>query len=309
MDFTRDQAVRRQMGADLALLTVVTIWGATFVMVQDAVREFPVFAFLTIRFILAALVLLPLAWREAPGSRLDRRFLLEGALMGVALAAGYGFQTMGLRFTTPARAGFITGLSVVLVPIASALFLRRPPSRAATLGVGLATVGLGVLSLNSDLRMEMGDLLVFACAISFAAQIVLTASFAPGRPAVRLATIQIVTVALLSGLISLLWEPRWPALTGRTAFAAAFTGVLATSLAFAVQTMAQRFTSPTHTALIFSLEPVAAALFSFILIGEVLTPRALVGCALILAGMVTAEAGDWLWRGAKRVGWGVEGGT
>ena len=209
--------------------------------------------------------------------------------MGIALCAGYGFQTMGLRFTTPAKAGFITGLCVALVPIGSALFLRRPPPRAAVFGVALATVGLGMLSLNADWRISLGDLLVLCCAISFAAQIILTAAFAPGQPAMRLALVQIATVAVICGAISLTWERPWPALTNQAAFAAVFTGVLATSFAFATQTVAQRFTSPTHTALIFSLEPVAAAIFSFLLIGESLTPRAIVGCALILTGMLVAE--------------------
>ncbi|HEY63351.1 MAG TPA: DMT family transporter [Caldilineae bacterium] len=288
--------MRRQMWADLALLAVVTVWGMTFVMVKEAVTSFPVFAFLAARFSVAAVALLPIAWREALGCRFDRRLLWQGALMGVALFAGYGLQTMGLRYTTPAKAGFITGISVVLVPLGSAWFLRRPPSHAATVGVFLATVGLALLSLNEDLAVGLGDLLVLGCAVSFAVQIILTAAFAPGQPAVRLAMVQIATVALLSGVTSLLWEFPLPAINGQVIFAVVFTGVLATSFAFATQTVAQRFTSPTHTALIFSLEPVFAAAFSYLLIGERLTGRALLGCAFILFGMLTAELGDLAWR-------------
>ncbi len=284
---------RRQLWADLMLLAVVAIWGATFVMVKDAVTGFPVFAFLALRFGLATIALLPLAWQEAtPVRGTDGRLWLQGGLMGLALFAGYGLQTMGLRYTTPAKAGFITGLSVVLVPIASSLFLRRPPSRAAGAGVILATAGLALLTLNENLRMGFGDLLVLGCAVGFAAQIVLTALFAPGQPAIRLALAQLAVVTLLSGGISIGWERPWPMINGQALFAAAFTGVLATSFAFAAQTSAQRFTSPTHTALIFSLEPVFAGLFSFLLIGEVLTRRALIGGGLILAGMLLAELGD-----------------
>jgi len=290
-------ASRRQLAADLTLLVVVAIWGATFVLVKDAVTDFPVFAFLSLRFGLAAVVLLPLAWREAPHRRPDRRLILQGSLMGLALFAGYGLQTLGLRLTTPARAGFITGLSVVLVPIGSAWFLRRPPSRTAIAGVSLATIGLALLSFDGDASTGLGDLLVLGCAVSFAAQVILTAAFAPGQPAMRLALVQIATVAVLSLIVSLLWERPWPAIGGQTIFAFAFTGVLATSFAFAAQTFAQRFTSPTHTALIFSLEPVFAVVSSRILIGERLTGQALVGSALILLGMLAAELGDLFWRG------------
>jgi drug/metabolite transporter (DMT)-like permease len=295
--FVSSAIVRRQLWADLALLLVTAIWGATFVMVRDAVSAFPVYAFLTVRFMLAAIALLPLVWCKGTDGWLNKRLITQGGWMGLALFAGYGFQTMGLQYTTPAKAGFITGLSIVLVPVASALFLRRPPTRAATIGIALATGGMAWLSLNADLKVSLGDLLVLVGAMGFAGQIVLTAAFAPRQPALRLAWMQIVTVAFLSGAIALTKEWPWPTISGQVAFAAMFTGVLATSFAFATQTAAQRFTSPIHTALIFSLEPVFAAIFSFFLIGETLTGRDVVGCLLILAGMLTAELGDRLWQG------------
>ncbi|MEA3336728.1 MAG: DMT family transporter [Chloroflexota bacterium] len=291
---------RGQLAADAALLFVTAIWGATFVMVQDAVSGFPVFAFLTLRFSLATLALLPffLRARRSSGFRLnavgtvgfDRlRSLLPGILVGIALFVGYSFQTFGLRFTTPAKAGFITGLSVVMVPIGQALFFRKPPDRGAIAGVGLATVGLALLSLESDLSIHLGDILVFCCAIGFAAHILLVGRFAPAWQPLQLAFVQIVTVAILSlGLAGLAEQPiGWP--TANVWFAAAFTGLLATSLAFFLQSRAQRDTTPTHTALIFSAEPVFAGIFSLLLIGEVLGMRQIAGCALILAGMLAAE--------------------
>jgi drug/metabolite transporter (DMT)-like permease len=291
---------RHQFSADAALLFVTAVWGATFVMVQDAVTTFPVFAFLALRFTLAALVLLPFvahSRQPAPSKRWPRSrtwsswlvVLLPGILVGVALFAGYAFQTFGLRYTTPAKAGFITGMSVVLVPLGQALFLRRPPRRNAVIGVALAAVGLAMLSLQADLSVSLGDLLVLACAVAFAAQILLVGRYAPDWQPLRLALVQIATVAMLSGAAALLVERPigWP--PGNVWFAAAFTGLLATALAFFVQSRAQQATSPTHTALIFAAEPVFAGLFSFWLIGEVLGPRQVVGSALILAGMVTAE--------------------
>ncbi len=208
-------------------------------------------------------------------------------LIGIALFAGYAFQTAGLHLTTPAKAGFITGLSVVIVPVASALLLHQAPARAAWIGVGLAMVGLALLVSTRPPhrpRRPAGVLL----RRRFAIHILLTGRFAPGLHPVPCSFGQVVVVAVLSTIAALLFETR-PAPSGQVRFAAAFTGLFATAVAFGIQTVAQRFTSSTHTALIFAAEPVFAALFSFLLIGEVLGPRQLLGCALILAGMVVAE--------------------
>ena len=172
-------------------------------------------------------------------------------LIGVALFAGYSFQTAGLHLTTPAKAGFITGLSVVIVPLFAALILRQPPSRNAWLGVGLAVVGLGLLTLQAGLGVEVGDLLVLCCAVAFAAHILLTGHYAPRYDPLRLTLGSLVTVAVLSGAAALIFDRPWDpaALTPSVLFAAAFTGVFATSVAFVLQTQAQRFTTSTHTAL------------------------------------------------------------
>ncbi|HSN74733.1 MAG TPA: DMT family transporter [Anaerolineae bacterium] len=293
---------RQQLTADASLLFVTAVWGATFVMVQDAVTGFPVFAFLALRFALAALVLLPFfiqsrSVRRDDFSRSPRRKATEvattnwlpGVLVGLALFAGYAFQTFGLRYTTPAKAGFITGMSVVLVPLGQAIFLRRMPRRNSIIGVALAAAGLSLLTLQANLSVNSGDLLVLACAVAFAAHILLVGRYAPGWPPLRLAFVQILTVAVLSSAAALLLERPIGLPPGNVWFAAAFTGLLATALAFFVQSRAQQDTSPTHTALIFAAEPVFAGLFSFLLIGEVLGPRQVVGSALIVAGMVTAE--------------------
>lgn len=178
---------------------------------------------------------------------------------------------------------------MVLVPLGQAIFLRRPPRRNSLIGVGLAALGLALLSLQADLGVSRGDLLVLACAVAFAGHILLMGRYAPGWPPLRLAFVQIVTVALLSAAATLLLEQPIGRPAGNVWFAAAFTGLLATALAFFVQSRAQQATSPTHTALIFASEPIFAGLFSFLLIGEVLGPRQLAGSVLIVAGMVTAE--------------------
>lgn len=290
----------RQTLADGALLGATLIWGATFVMVKDAVSAYPVFSFMALRFALAALALAPFAvWQGRTslrqGSEIRKinrnsslRVLFPVFLVGLALFAGYAFQTAGLQLTTPAKAGFITGMSVVMVPVASALLLRRPPQRNAWIGVSLATFGLALLSLTADLSLQTGDLLVLCCAIAFTVHLLLLNHFAPQHNPILLTMGQVVAVALFSGIAALIFDPR-AALTGPVLFAAVFTGILATAVAFAIMTVAQRFTTSTHTALIFAAEPVFAGLFSWLLIGEVLGLRQLLGCALIVGGMLVAE--------------------
>ena len=286
----------RSWQAELALLGVTFIWGATFVMVKDAVAHFPVFAFLTLRFSIALLSLVPFLrvghlFQVLGSSRLGWAELRAGCLVGLALLAGYGLQTTGLRHTTAAKAGFITGLSVVFVPLLGAILWRRRPPPVAQVGVILATVGLALLTLGPDLSITRGDLVVLGCALAFALHILAVGAFAPRIEPGLLTAIQIGVVALISALISRATEWPWPALSRQVLWAALFTGVLATSVAYGVQSMAQRFTSATHTALIFTMEPVFAALFAYLLAGERLEGHHWAGCGLILAGMLVAELG------------------
>ena len=284
---TEGKSRRRQIIADIALLSVTMIWGGTFVMVKDAVSEFPVHRFLAIRFALAALVLIPFAARRLESAR--KREMGAGVLIGLFLFAGYAFQTTGLRYTTSSKAGLITGLSVVIVPLLSTLLLHKRPSWQAAPGVLLSTVGLALLSLNADLSVNRGDLLVLCCAASFALHIVAVSAFARHMDPVILTTVQIATVAVMSAIVSLLRGEWAGAIPAPIWGAAAFSGVLATAVAFGVQNAVQRFTNPTHTALIFTAEPVFAVLFGYLLAGDQLTPRMMVGAALVIAGMVSGE--------------------
>ena len=275
--------------ADITLVFITLIWGSTFVVVKSALSSVGPFTFVAWRFTVATLVLLFLFRRRL--QRLAVREARAGAVIGVWLALGYILQTIGLQYTTTGKAGFITGLSVVLVPALAALLLRQPPGLAATLGVVLATVGLGFLTLDASLRPAPGDLWVLGCAVAFALHILSVSHFAPRYDPLRLTVVQIATVALLSLAAAFAFEVPSLRLPAPTWGSIVFTALAATVLTLSLQNSVQPFTTPTHTALIFSLEPVFAALFGWWWAGEVLGPKELVGCALILAGMVVAELG------------------
>jgi len=208
-----------------------------------------------------------------------------GILIGIFLFSGYGFQTVGLQYTTPASAGFITGLSVVIVPFLSMALLKKRPGKNSLLGVLCAFLGLLFLSFQ-QLRMNYGDFLVLLCAFSFAMHIVLVGKFAPFNDPFLLTTVQIGTVA---GLSFLFRKEQDIILNSTVLEALIITALFATVMAFLIQNIAQRSTPPTRTAVIFAMEPVFAAVSSFVLIHEVFTLRKIIGCLLILSGMVITE--------------------
>ncbi len=286
----------RQIAADAALLVVALIWGSTFVMVKQAIDAYPVFPFLAIRFSIgaASLAVLCLVFRAWP----TWQTVKAGAILGLLLFGGYALQTIGLQWTSASKAGFITGLSVVMVPIMAALLVRAAPGRAALIGVLLATFGLALLTLQNSLSVNVGDLVVLGCAVCFALHVVGVSVFARRSHPLPLALIQILVVALLSAVVSSLSAEPWPLPTADTWLATVFTGVLATAAAIAIQTAAQRHTTPTHTALILTAEPVFAAVFGVLLGGETLTPRATAGGMFILAGMLASEI-PWEDRSAR----------
>ncbi|MFZ5817175.1 MAG: DMT family transporter [Bacillota bacterium] len=290
----------RTWQADGLLMAVAAVWGATFPLVKNATDlsagGVPTYWFLAARFTLGAVLLALLFWRRL--RNLPAATWGAGALLGLFLFSGYAFQTFGLAYTSSAKAAFITGLSVVIVPVLAVLWLKRRPAPGSWLGVAAATVGLGLLSLNADLLPTYGDLLVFLCAVSFGLHIAGVSRFGGKHDSVALAIIQIGTAAGLSWVLHLLErgtlgpgvaDVGWWSGPAQVVMATVICGVLATAAAFLLQNVLQPFTTPTHTALIFSAEPVWGAIFAYILVGEVLTVRGYVGAAFILAGMILAE--------------------
>jgi drug/metabolite transporter (DMT)-like permease len=218
-----------------------------------------------------------------------------GLLVGLALGAGYLFQTIGLQTTSAAVSGFITGMFVVLTPLAAAVLLRQAPDRLAWAAVGLATVGLGFLSLRG-FAVGGGELLTLGCAAAFALHIVGLGRWASSYDVYGLAVLQLLTVAAMCAVVAVpggLAMPPDAAVWG----ALALTALAATAVAFVVQTWAQAHLPPTRAAVIMTMEPVFAGLFAVVAGGEHLGLRTLAGAALVLAAMILTEVGPR--RGAE----------
>lgn len=283
--------------ADLSLLFVALIWGATFVLVQNAISFLEPFSFNSVRFATAAFLLgtwLAVLEREQL-KKLDKKLVLSGIMLGFWLFIGYAFQTLGLLYTTSSKAGFITGLSVILVPLLMIVILKQRPNLNSIAGVAAATSGLYLLTMSDVSSLNIGDGFVLICAVGFALHILLTGKYSSSYPTLLLTTVQISTVAILSAISSVIFEDWNRAFnpdvifSGKVIIALLITSVLATALAFFIQTNFQKHTTATRVALIFAMEPVFAAITAYFWAGERLTYGALIGCGLIFAGMVFAE--------------------
>jgi drug/metabolite transporter (DMT)-like permease len=291
----------RPWQADGLLLFITVIWGATFPIVKHATDlahgGVPTYWFVAARFSIAFLVLSAIFWRRLVNA--PRGTWWAGALIGLFLGAGYIFQTLGLAHTTSAKAAFITGLNVVLVPVITVFWLKRRPSLLSWLGVGIATGGLGLLSFNgSSLLPGYGDLLVFLCAVAFALHIVAVGRFAGSHDTVALAIIQVGMAGAIGWSMHLFdkgtFAPgvtniQWLGGPASVVAGLVLCSLLATALAFLLQNIFQPYTTPTHTALIFTAEPVWGALFAYLLASEVLPLQGYVGAGLILGGMLLPE--------------------
>jgi len=271
------------MRALLALVAVTAVWGVTFVQVKDAVGIYPILPFLAVRFGIASAVLAPAAPRVRG---LGRRGAAGAALAGALLGAGYVLQTLGLERTSVSSAGFVTGMYVVLTPLIALVLFRLQVGSAAWLGVGLATAGLAMLA-GIHGGSATGDLLVLAAAAVYSLQIVLMERYAPRYDpfAFTLVEMLVAFTGLALAAIPTAAVPRGWTVWG----ALVVTGVFASALGFLVQTWAQQRTSATRTALVFTLEPVWAALFGYTLAGDRLGVLGWGGCAVIMAGIVLAE--------------------
>jgi drug/metabolite transporter (DMT)-like permease len=272
--------------ATAALILVTAVWGVTFVQVKDAVELYPLLAFLAVRYAIATAALAPPALSRI--RTLGRDGLVAGGILGLLIALGIGLQTAGLERTTVTNAGFITGLYVLFTPLLGLALFRTHIPRELWLAVGLAIVGLAMLSGVPE-GSATGDLLVLASAFAQAFQIVMVERYARRYDVFALTFVQVAAACAVFGSLALalgdLSVPR-----GTTVWAALIvTGLFAVAFGLLVQVWAQRRVSATRIAIIFSLETVFAGLAGYLFAGDRIGAIGLAGCAVIFAGIVLAE--------------------
>jgi drug/metabolite transporter (DMT)-like permease len=283
----------KRLRADLALVFNAFVWGTTFVVVKEALADSSVFVYIAIRFTLSALIMAAIFYRDL--RELNPKSTWAGGQIGLLMLGGYGFQTLGLQLTTPSKAGFITGCSVVLVPLLLAFF-GRPINGWIWSGAAAALLGLYFLTVPTEgfTALNLGDILVFICAVMFALQIIYISRHVEKHSVGALAFLQVATTAVLSIMLIPVLSAvhietphvRW---TRLFIFALVVTSIGSTVIGFYFQVWAQKHTSSSHAAILLTLEPVFAAVTSWLVAHEHLGSRSLFGAVLILAGILLAE--------------------
>jgi drug/metabolite transporter (DMT)-like permease len=273
--------------AVIALLLVGFVWGAAFVLMKDAIQEQPYMDFLATRFTLAALAMFLL--RPVVASKLQPGDLRYGAIAGVVLAFAYITQTIGLELTTASISGFLTGLYVVLTPLFAWLLLKHKISLKIAIGALLGAIGLGVFSGASDsVEFQIGQLWLIACAVLYAAHILILGKYGQGRDSYRFAMLQIAFVALVTWVFALADGYQAPP-NFDVWFAIFFTALLSTVFAFWVQTWAQTIIEPSRVALLITSEVVFTALIAVGVGQEPLTLTMVVGGSIMVVAMLLVE--------------------
>ena len=278
--------------ADMLLLLTAAIWGSAFVAQRVGMDHVGPLTFNGIRFALGALVLVPvIKWRNGRGKSCKQAFLplLQGGLIaGTALFAGATLQQVGLVHTTAGKAGFITGLYVIIVPIFG-LFLGMRPTLGGWFGAALALVGLYLLSVTESFTLAPGDFWVLSGAVFWALHMIVLSRFSPKMDTVRLACAQFAVCSFLSLAGATFTETVTVAGLQGAAIPILYGGVLSVGTAYTLQVVAQKDAPAIHAAIILSLEAVFGAVFGWLLLDETMGLRGLAGCGLMLAGMLIAQ--------------------
>lgn len=280
---------RSRWTADISLLLVALIWGTTYATAKDVVTSVPVMEFLFIRFALTVLLMIPFTLRAVRSA--DRVTWLNGIIFGFFLLAIFTLETFGVANTSASNAGFIISLCVVLVPFVDAVIYRKFPKMALLVAVFLSVIGTGLLTLKNGYEFNLGDLLILGAAVCRATQMSITKKLTEGKQinSGALTTIQLLVVAIGSGAISYLQHPVSVHLSVSFWMITGYLAIFATIFAFYVQLVMIRRTSPSRVALLLGSEPLFAAIFSIIILGEHLSVFSIFGGLLIIAGMLLGK--------------------
>jgi drug/metabolite transporter (DMT)-like permease len=273
--------------AELFLLSITLIWGSTFALSKYLLDTISPLFYIGVRFSLALIIFSVLAYARVMAT--TREAFLKGGILGLLLFSGFATQTIGLQYTGATKSAFITGMMVVFTPICQIIIERKAPKLGNVIGILLVIVGLYLLTSPAGSEFNFGDGLNLVCAVTFALYIVYLDVFSKGQDAVHLTVAQFVVCALLGFIAAALFEPvRFHPTYGAYGTLLYLT-IFATVIALFVQTRFQRDTTPTRSAVIFSIEPVLAAGFAYVFLGEVLGVAGMVGGGLIVGGVLVSE--------------------
>lgn len=272
------------------LIAVTVIWGGGFVASDMALESLRPFQIMTIRFLLASFLMGTASIRKLKGMKSGE--IRAGILMGAALFVGFAFQIVGLQYTTPSKNAFLTALNVVMVPFIAFVILKKKVGARSIAGAVMAIVGVGLLSLEKNLTLGIGDALTLVCAAGFAFQIFFTSEFVKKYRAVALNFVQMLTAVLLSFVSLFLFQETEFHVTAKGWLSVLYLGVISTALCYLLQTASQKYVDETKAAIILSMESVFGTLFSILILHEQVTLRMVCGCVIILVAVIVSNLAD-----------------
>ncbi|MEE9432089.1 MAG: DMT family transporter [Melioribacteraceae bacterium] len=293
--------------SEIILIFVTILWGATFVIVKEALQEISPMLFIAVRFIITALFLLPFVWKQ----KFDLKSVYPGILLGILLFAGFATQTVGLKFTSATKSGFLTGTSVIMIPLLQILIEKRPPTKGVVLGTLIVMLGITFLSSGGNSvstllqdfgsNFNFGDGLTLICAFFFALYIIYLDVETKKHNFWILLFVQIITTMVLAILFAVIFsttglEEIKYSYSTKLILAILYTAIFATLITTALMTKYQKNITPTKAGIIYSFEPLFAALFAFFLLGEKITNFGYFGAGLILLGLLVSELYESMFR-------------
>jgi len=276
--------------AMLGLLFATTVWGGGFVASDIALRDLTPFQILCMRFGIATILMGLMSAKSLKG--ITKKEWKSGIILGIALFISFAFQVIGLKYTTASKNAFLTGTYVVMVPFIAYVILRKKVGFKGILGAVMALVGVGILSLNGDFSMGMGDALTLICAVGFAFQIFLTGVFVQECRAGVLNFLQMLTTFVLSVICMVISGEYHFVLTGSGVASIIYLGVISTTLWFFLQTTCQQYVDESRAAIILSMESVFGTLLSIMILHEQITLKMILGCVIIFAAVIIANIGS-----------------
>lgn len=277
----------KQIKAELMLLTITVFWGASYMLTKLGLGGLEPFNLTAIRFLIAFAIAAAVFHKQILGA--DKKTIKYAFILGLILLGMFISMTFGLKYTTASNAGFLISLSVVLIPIISFVFLKQKIEKSVAVGVFLALIGIALLTLDAQFKINIGDLLCILCALFCSVHVIVIGIFTKEVDSIALGALQLGFAGIFSMVISLFTENMKLPDTALSWFSVLMLSVFCTAIGYIVQSAAQQYTSATHTGLILSLEPVFSAVLAYMFLGEMLAPRGYAGAAILMLSVLIAE--------------------
>ncbi len=278
---------KKQFLADFGLLIVAAVWGGGFIAVKDALDTMSPFLLMAYRFTIAAMIVYIFFKRKM--GKITKEDFKGGFYIGLVLFIAFAFQTIGLKYTTASKQGFLTAIYCVLVPIMYWIVYKKIPGIKVFIGSILTIIGIYLVSMHEAISFSIGDGLTLICAIFFAIHILLLEYYTKKIDVFKLTFLQLAVAAIFGLIFSFIFEVPRIDISSRELFAIVYLAFFSTFICYVLQTLCQKYTPSSHASIIMSLESVFAAIFGVLLLNEVMTPLMIVGCAIIFLAILITE--------------------